>query len=90
LIGGGGIFKIPGGGIFPVEEKTMTTVTLKISGMHCGGCVVRVSNLLKRVEGVSVEDVQIGSARISASSSAALRSAEDALAKAGYTISADA
>lgn len=40
------------------------TVTFVIEGMHCGGCVARVTNALKKVEGAEVEDVQIGSARV--------------------------
>ncbi len=67
----------------------MKSVNLKIQGMHCGGCVTRVTNLLKRVEGVEVQDVQIGSARLTVSSDPALREAEGTLTKAGYQIVAD-
>jgi copper chaperone len=41
------------------------TVKLKIDGMHCDGCVRRVTNALKGVEGVRVESVEIGSASVS-------------------------
>lgn len=37
--------------------------TLKVEGMHCGGCVRRVKAALEAVEGATVEDVQVGSAR---------------------------
>lgn len=42
------------------------TVELPISieGMHCGGCVNRVTVALKRVEGVDVRSVEVGSARV--------------------------
>ncbi|HLA62914.1 MAG TPA: cation transporter [Rhodothermales bacterium] len=42
----------------------MTTETLKIDGMTCGHCVAAVRNALAEVEGVDVEDVQIGEARV--------------------------
>lgn len=42
-----------------------TTLKLAIDGMHCGGCVNRVTNALKKLEGVEVRDVQVGSAEVS-------------------------
>lgn len=38
---------------------------LAIEGMHCGGCVTRVTNTLRKLEGVEVRDVQVGSAELS-------------------------
>jgi len=38
---------------------------LAIDGMHCGSCVTRVTNALKKVDGVEVKDVQVGSAEVS-------------------------
>lgn len=35
----------------------MQTVTLKVSGMTCGGCVNSVTNLLKAISGV--KDVKV-------------------------------
>ncbi len=43
----------------------METVNLSIQGMHCGGCASRVSTALKSVPGATVEDVAVGSARVS-------------------------
>ena len=43
----------------------MKTVEIAIEGMHCGGCVKRVEEALKKVPGVKAEKVQIGSARVS-------------------------
>ncbi len=42
----------------------MTDLTLSIAGMSCGHCVASVANALKAVEGVQVEDVRIGSAKL--------------------------
>lgn len=39
-------------------------LTLKISGMHCGGCVRRVTGALEKLPGVEIEDVHVGSARL--------------------------
>jgi copper chaperone CopZ len=40
------------------------TLTLSIEGMHCGGCVRRVTVALQGVEGVKVGSVEVGSARM--------------------------
>lgn len=42
----------------------MTDLTLTISGMSCGHCVASVSRALQGVDGVQVEDVRIGSAKL--------------------------
>ena len=42
----------------------MRETTIAIDGMHCGGCVRRVTEALKAVEGVEVKDVQVGKARV--------------------------
>ena len=39
-------------------------IELKIEGMHCDGCVRRVTALLKRVDGTTVEKVEVGSASV--------------------------
>ncbi|MFN7545807.1 MAG: heavy-metal-associated domain-containing protein [Acidobacteriota bacterium] len=43
-------------------------IELKIEGMHCDGCVRRVSALLRQLPGVRLEDVKVGSARLELSS----------------------
>ena len=43
----------------------MDLVTLSIKGMHCGGCAAKVSTALKSVPGAKVEEVAVGSARVS-------------------------
>ena len=43
----------------------METVNLSIQGMHCGGCAARVSTAQKSIPGTTVEEVAVGSARVS-------------------------
>ncbi|HYD54652.1 MAG TPA: heavy-metal-associated domain-containing protein [Gemmatimonadaceae bacterium] len=40
----------------------MTKLTVEIGGMSCGHCVAAVSRSLKGIDGVEVEQVQVGSA----------------------------
>ena len=40
------------------------SLTLSIEGMHCGACVRRVTNALSGVAGVTVENVDVGSANV--------------------------
>jgi copper chaperone len=42
----------------------MQQTTLKISGMHCGACVNRVTQALQKVKGVEVDHVKVGEAEI--------------------------
>ena len=42
----------------------MEHLKLSIEGMHCGGCVNRVTGALKSIPGVNVADVQVGSASL--------------------------
>jgi copper chaperone CopZ len=39
-------------------------LSLSIDGMHCSACVRRVTNALTQLEGVAVDSVEIGSARV--------------------------
>ena len=60
---------------------------LKIGGMSCGHCVGAVAGALKKVDGVTVEEVKIGSATMSydparTSPAAIARAIEDA----GYQV----
>lgn len=43
----------------------MEQLEIRIDGMSCGHCVSRVQKALTRVEGVHVDQVEIGSARVS-------------------------
>ncbi|WP_321476817.1 heavy-metal-associated domain-containing protein [uncultured Paludibaculum sp.] len=40
------------------------TLKLAIDGMHCGSCVNRVTLALKKVDGVDVKQVAVGSAEV--------------------------
>lgn len=64
----------------------MPEITLRIDGMHCGSCVKRVSQALAAVEGVVVDEVRVGAARLStALAPAPVEVAVAALAKIGFT-----
>jgi copper chaperone CopZ len=64
----------------------MAEFTLNIDGMHCGSCVKRVTQALAAVEGVVVNEVRVGAARLtSAVDPAPVDLAVAALAKAGFT-----
>jgi len=43
----------------------MEKLTMKVSGMSCGHCVGAVTGALKKVDGVDVENVAVGSATVS-------------------------
>jgi copper chaperone CopZ len=64
----------------------MAEFTLRIDGMHCGACVKRVTQALASVEGVVVNEVRVGAARLTSSQNPApIDLAIAALAKAGFT-----
>jgi copper chaperone CopZ len=67
------------------QERKMPEFTLKIDGMHCGSCVRRATQALTSVEGVQVQEVSIGAAKLSSTlNPAPVDLAIAALAKAGY------
>lgn len=43
----------------------MANVKVEIEGMHCGACVRRVTNALTEVNGIRVDSVEVGSAKVS-------------------------
>jgi copper chaperone len=64
----------------------MAEYMLHIDGMHCGSCVKRVTQALNAVEGVVVNEVRVGAARLTSSQNPApIDLAIAALAKAGFT-----
>ncbi|HVZ82772.1 MAG TPA: heavy-metal-associated domain-containing protein [Terracidiphilus sp.] len=68
----------------------MAEITLHIDGMHCGSCVRRVTQVLASTEGLQVEEVRLGAARLqSPNAPENLENALAALAKAGYTAHVD-
>ena len=64
----------------------MAEFTLHVDGMHCGSCVRRVTQTLNATEGIQVEEVRIGAARVEAvGDPPPIEAAIAALAKAGYS-----
>jgi len=63
----------------------MAEFTLRIDGMHCGSCVRRVTQALNSTQGVQVEEVRIGAARLKSDDSLPLDAAIAALGKAGFS-----
>jgi copper chaperone len=39
-------------------------LALSIEGMHCGACIRRVTDALRKIEGVRVKSVEVGSASV--------------------------
>lgn len=63
----------------------METATIRISGMSCGHCVTAVRRALEGVPGVTVDNVEIGSARVVGEPSA-MPAVEAAIEDAGYDV----
>jgi copper chaperone len=64
----------------------MAEFTLFIDGMHCGSCVRRVSQALASANGIVVNEVRVGAARLTSTEDPPpVDTALAALAKAGYT-----
>ncbi|HEY5220018.1 MAG TPA: cation transporter [Gemmatimonadaceae bacterium] len=64
----------------------MEQVTFTIEGMTCNHCIHAVSNRLAKTPGVTVEDVQIGLARVQHDPAVAtIDQIEEAIADEGYT-----
>ena len=64
----------------------MSEFTLLIEGMHCGSCVRRVSQALASAQGITVNEVRVGAARLTSTTEPApVDQAIAALAKMGYT-----
>ena len=53
----------------------MAEFTLRIDGMHCGSCVRRVSQALASTEGVRVNEVLVGAARLTSTAEPCARRA---------------
>ncbi len=63
------------------------TETLTIDGMTCGHCVRAVQEALEGVDGVTVESVQIGEARVDVDETrASTAGIATALREEGYTL----
>jgi copper chaperone CopZ len=62
-------------------------IHLKIEGMHCDGCVRRVTAALSKAPGVRVGKVEVGSATIHTDPGVNPESAADAVTKIGFAAS---
>jgi copper chaperone CopZ len=63
----------------------MAEFTLQIDNMHCGACVRRVTQTLAATDGVEVQEVRVGAARLSSTlAPPPVDLALAALAKAGF------
>jgi copper chaperone CopZ len=68
-----------------MAEK-MAEIKLEINGMHCPSCIRRVTHALADTEGIEVNEVRVGAARLTSTRDPApVDLAIAALAKAGYT-----
>jgi len=64
----------------------MKKVDFAIHGMGCGGCLNKVTAALKRVPGVTVEKVEVGSASVSINpAQTAASQLVEAISFAGFT-----
>jgi copper chaperone len=69
----------------------MQTVTLKVQGMNCGGCVASVTRVLKAVPGVADVKVELapGTAEVNYDPTrAGLPALKAAIEDAGYAVAA--
>lgn len=68
----------------------MTELILKIDGMSCQHCVMRVKRAIESLDGVTDLKVEIGEAKMQlAESGIQQKDIENAVVKAGYKIKAD-
>lgn len=61
-------------------------VHLSITGMHCGGCVRRVTGALSALEGVEDLAVEVGKASFSTDDEQAVEAAGQAVAALGFGV----
>ncbi|GAB4417821.1 MAG: copper ion binding protein [Thermodesulfovibrionales bacterium] len=63
----------------------MTDITIRIDGMSCGHCVMRVKKAVEGIEGVAGADVKIGLAKVRFDEDRVKREdIEKAITEAGY------
>jgi copper chaperone len=64
----------------------MKSHDLTIQGMSCGHCVMHVKQALDSVEGLEVEDVQVGKARVWFDDDNVAKLIADKVEEAGYKV----
>lgn len=71
----------------PLSEPEIGTKTVKISGMHCDNCRIRVQNSLNRIDGVSADvDLKKKEATLDLSREVTDNEIRRAVENAGYEI----
>lgn len=69
----------------------MQPLTVSISGMSCGHCVAAVKSALQQVDGVQIQDVQVGRAVVAFDPAKTTpEKISDAIADEGYRVEATA
>ena len=63
------------------------SVDLSIEGMHCGGCVTRLTAMLKQMPEVDVENVAVGSAQLRIGEGVTTELLAQTVEKAGFKLS---
>ena len=66
-------------------EKTFT-----IQGMSCGGCVNSLTRVLKSVPGIEPLKIEVGKAQLRLDERATSQTVKDAVARAGFEVTAEA
>ncbi len=67
----------------------MTNITIRVEGMSCMHCVMRVKRALENLRGIQSSDVQIGTVKVSFDETALKKEdIEKAIANAGYRVAA--
>lgn len=65
----------------------MTETTIKVEGMSCQHCVMRVKKAIDALKGVQSSDVQIGTVKVTFNDQEVLKSEiEKAIASSGYKV----
>jgi copper chaperone CopZ len=64
----------------------MKTHELKIQGMNCSHCVMHVKQALEAVDGLKVEDVQIGNAKVLYEDEKVAKVLSEKIEEAGYKV----
>jgi copper chaperone len=64
----------------------MKSHDLTIQGMNCGHCVMHVKQALNEVDGLEVEDVQIGKARVWYDNEKVAKVLSEKIEEAGYKV----
>lgn len=68
---------------------SQTDKTFTISGMSCGGCVNSLTRVLKSVPGIEPLEIEVGKAHLRLDDRATSQIVKDAVARAGFAVTAE-